>query len=142
MAALDAAASFSPLPLAQMTRACDVSDAFSFGCTLFASDILTGFIVVGMGVDEATVLALSVLPDRQGLGLGTRLLQHALGELAERRVERCLLEVRATNAPALALYARCGFSVDGTRANYYKTPTGREDAILMSRQIQRQAQQT
>ena len=40
------------------------------------------------------------------------------------------LEVRASNAPAIALYERFGFAVDGIRKNYYKNPT--ENAVLMT----------
>lgn len=41
-----------------------------------------------------------------------------------------LLELRASNAPALALYEACGFEIVGRRSGYY--PDG-EDALLMTR---------
>ena len=41
------------------------------------------------------------------------------------------LEVRASNAPAIALYAKHGFAETGRRKNYYDDP--KEDAILMTR---------
>lgn len=41
------------------------------------------------------------------------------------------LEVRASNAPAIALYAKHGFAEAGRRKNYYDDP--KEDAILMTR---------
>lgn len=40
------------------------------------------------------------------------------------------LEVRASNAPAIALYAKHGFVEVGRRKNYYEAP--REDAVLMT----------
>ena len=40
------------------------------------------------------------------------------------------LEVRASNAPAIALYAKHGFGEVGRRKNYYEDP--REDAVLMT----------
>lgn len=40
------------------------------------------------------------------------------------------LEVRASNAPAIALYAKHGFVEVGRRKNYYEAP--KEDAVLMT----------
>lgn len=40
------------------------------------------------------------------------------------------LEVRASNTPAIALYAKHGFAEAGRRKNYYDDP--KEDAILMT----------
>jgi len=38
--------------------------------------------------------------------------------------------VRESNAPAIALYEKLGFTTVGRRKNYYEKP--REDAILMT----------
>ena len=43
------------------------------------------------------------------------------------------LEVRASNSPAIALYAKHGFAEAGRRKNYYEAP--QEDAILMTRRF-------
>ena len=59
------------------------------------------------------------------------------GELIEAMIERAgpeqsfTLEVRTSNAPAIALYERYGFKSVGTRPRYY-ADTG-EDAIIMWR---------
>jgi ribosomal-protein-alanine N-acetyltransferase len=42
------------------------------------------------------------------------------------------LEVRASNASAIALYEKRGFAEVGLRRNYYPTAKGSEDAILMA----------
>jgi ribosomal-protein-alanine N-acetyltransferase len=47
------------------------------------------------------------------------------------RAEAYTLEVRTSNAPAIALYERFGFKSVGTRPRYYQD-TG-EDAIIMWR---------
>ena len=89
-------------------------------------------------LDEATVANVAVLPQHQGRGLGSQLLAEALRHLASDGVRRCLLEVRASNAVALQLYRRHGFSTDGVRKDYYPDGDGREDALLMSCQLYRE----
>lgn len=48
------------------------------------------------------------------------------------------LEVRASNAPAIALYAKHGFEEVGRRKNYYDDP--REDALLMTLTFDRETE--
>jgi len=62
-------------------------------------------------------------------------MQGAFELLGKSGAKRCLLEVRASNAAARGLYRSLGFQVDGVRKNYYPAATGREDALLMSREL-------
>jgi ribosomal-protein-alanine N-acetyltransferase len=80
-------------------------------------------------VDEAHVTTLSVHPDHQGERIGTRLLAVLVREALDRETKALTLEVRATNEPAKALYARFGFAPAGIRRNYY-AEVG-EDALIM-----------
>ena len=73
-------------------------------------------------VDDTTPeLAIAVLPEYLGCGVGTLLLQHLL-EAAKQRYPRVVLSVRATN-PAKRLYERMGFVVTGEIANRIGTPS-------------------
>jgi ribosomal-protein-alanine N-acetyltransferase len=91
---------------------------------------LCGFAVFRQVLDEAEVLNIAVTPAHCRKGFGRRLLRAGLDLLAERA--RCVhLEVRAGNAPAIALYRSEGFQRVGLRRNYYPAVQGREDAILM-----------
>ena len=81
--------------------------------------------------DEAHVATLGVAAERQGEGLGARLLDALLAE-ADRRTPVVLLEVRAENDVALGLYKRRGFVEIGRRRGYYQ-PSG-EDALVMKRE--------
>ena len=48
----------------------------------------------------------------------------------EKKLAFVTLEVRASNAPAIALYEKNGFQSVGVRKNYYSAPT--EDGVLMT----------
>jgi ribosomal-protein-alanine N-acetyltransferase len=91
-----------------------------------------GFAVIEVVLDEGSIHNIAVAPDSQRRGLGQGLLQEVLTLLRQEGARRCLLEVRASNVAAIALYEKRGFAVDGTRKAYYKTATGREDGLLMS----------
>ena len=75
------------------------------------------------------LMNIAVDPSARRQGLGQRLLE-ALIERAGAE-ESYTLEVRTSNAPAIALYERFGFRSAGTRPRYYQD-TG-EDAMIMWR---------
>ena len=92
--------------------------------------------IVGFGglwgvMDEADILNLAVLPEYRRAGIGRALMQTLCDHAGANGIETLFLEVRCTNAPAIALYRSFGFVPYGTRAGYYKNP--REDAVLMRR---------
>ena len=96
---------------------------------------LTGYAVMMQAVDEAHLLNITVLPELQRSGRGSALLLH-LFELARAGAAiRMLLEVRPGNLAAQALYRRHGFLEIGRRRGYYPAHEGREDAIVMARDI-------
>lgn len=99
---------------------------------------LAGYAVLGIGPFDAELEAIGVLPCWRRYGIARRLLKTLIGTAIEAGSERLLLEVRATNHPAISLYQENGFHVDGHRKNYYPAAagaTGREDAVLMSRPL-------
>ena len=81
-------------------------------------------------VGEGFVTNVAVSPACRRQGVAAALLEAALAECAARGVERLCLEVRESNAPAIALYTRFGFALDGRRPRFYSAPT--EDALLYS----------
>jgi ribosomal-protein-alanine N-acetyltransferase len=66
------------------------------------------------------VLTIAVDPTREGHGLGSTLLTELLREAARRQCEDVVLEVRADNVRAQALYRKFGFVQIGTRRGYYQ----------------------
>lgn len=107
---------------------------FSLVAESNGGDVL-GYAIFQQVLDEASLLNIAIDPAHQGRGLGGQLLAGGLEMLAARGVQRCLLEVRVGNAPAIALYRGFGFVDDGLRRNYYPSTQGREHALLMSRTL-------
>jgi ribosomal-protein-alanine N-acetyltransferase len=94
---------------------------------------IVGFVCLRVMSDEAEVLNLAVEPSVRRLGVGARLLDHALQEAAQKGARRVFLEVRDTNEPALALYQRYGFAVSMRRVGYYSDPPA--DALVLSKDL-------
>ncbi|WP_024550795.1 ribosomal protein S18-alanine N-acetyltransferase [Siccibacter turicensis] len=93
---------------------------------------LAAFAITQVVLDEATLFNIAVDPAYQRRGLGRALLEHLINQLEQRDVFTLWLEVRASNAPAIALYESLGFNEATVRRNYYPTADGREDAIVMA----------
>lgn len=94
---------------------------------------LLGYAVMMPGVDEAELLAIAIARTWQRRGWGRILLQSMLALARHQGKRRMLLDVRASNVAAIALYRACGFERIGLRRDYYPADGGREDAILMGR---------
>jgi len=97
--------------------------------------ILVGYTVLMPSLDETHLLNISIAKERQGKGYGARLLRFAMEVARHGGADSMLLEVRPTNAPALALYENYGFQVIGRRKAYYPAAEGREDALVLRRSL-------
>lgn len=89
------------------------------------------YCIVSMAAGEAHILNLCVTPEEQGQGIGRKMLEHVIDQ-ARNAVETIFLEVRPSNAVALALYKKLGFVEIGVRKGYYPSLTGREDALMLA----------
>jgi ribosomal-protein-alanine N-acetyltransferase len=96
---------------------------------------LIGYAVLSIAADEAHVLNVCAAPEVQGEGHGRRLLRALLQVARGRGAQRLFLEVRPSNAAALALYHAEGFNEIGRRPRYYPAIQGREDAIVMAMEL-------
>lgn len=80
--------------------------------------------------DEAHIATIATHPHWRRQGLGRWILLNMLAEARTVGAEKATLEVRVSNAPAIALYTELGFTVVGKRKRYY--PDNGEDALLMT----------
>lgn len=118
------------------TRACGTAaDGRESALVVLVEGVIQGFLIYSQVLDEVSIHDVAVHADCQGQGLGRLLLTQALEHMRTLGAQRCLLEVRKSNQVARSLYRRLQFHEDGVRPNYYPAATGREDAVLMSRQL-------
>lgn len=95
--------------------------------------VLLGYLVAMSGVDEVHLLNITVAPAHQRQGWARCLLDALCLWSRGQRAQWLWLEVRASNAPARALYQAYGFQPVGLRKAYYPMgPLQREDAVVMS----------
>lgn len=101
-------------------------------CDLWSGQVV-GFAVAGLVAPEAELESVVVARPAQRSGVGGRLLTVLLDELRRAGIKELLLEVRASNRPAIRFYQAQNFKQIGVRAGYYADP--QEDAILMASQL-------
>ena len=100
-----------------------------------AHDVLAAYAVMTHAAGESHLLNLCVAPQWQRRGLGGILLAHCRRLAVAYGCESMFLEVRPSNPAGLKLYERNGFEVVGERPGYYTAGDGREDAIVMRRDL-------
>ncbi len=116
-------------------RAAQFTDSLVAGHQLLglqaADGTLLGFAVWSQVLDDAELLDIGVAPACRRQGLGQHLLDAVMAAARAQGAQRLLLEVRAGNLAAQALYQHAGFRLSGRRKGYYPAADGREDACLM-----------
>ncbi len=116
-------------------------DAIAAGYSSVVGDVDGAVVAYGVLMQapgEAQLLNLTVAPSVRRRGLARLLLQRFVDDARQRGAEQCFLEVRVSNAAAIALYAQAGFVPVARRAAYYP-PLGaaamREDALVLRRAL-------
>ena len=93
-----------------------------------------GYCLYQVIFEQAEILRIGTHPNYQRQGIASQLFATLNNELINNKVESLLLEVRADNAPALALYGRQGLTVIHKRKGYYQLPHQPSvDALIMQR---------
>ena len=124
----------SLLQLASADPAAWVAELTGAGCTCSPPRIgIVGFLIGRIAADEFEILNMAVSRAHRRTRIGSKLLESALEFSRIAGCVRAYLEVRASNEPAIALYARHGFTKSGRRPRYYRNPV--EDALLLSLQV-------
>lgn len=93
-------------------------------------EAVVGYAGVALGDDTADVMTIAVAGHARRSGIGRALLLDLVGVAARRRIREVLLEVRADNDAALALYESLGFTRLSRRRGYYGPG---QDGVIMRR---------
>ena len=116
-------------PWSEKSIASELTSKWSYWLVAVEDDRVVGYIGSQSSIDESDVMNVAVHPDYRRKGIAENLINHLVEELKNRGSHALLLEVRASNAPAIALYEKLGFLQVGCRKNYYHNP--REDALIL-----------
>jgi len=90
--------------------------------------VVSAYAAFSVIAGEMELMNIAVHPFHRRKGLAKTLLAEVLRHCTRHKVEQGFLEVRRSNAPAIDLYEKFGFIMQGTRKNYY--PDNNEDALL------------
>jgi len=96
---------------------------------------IIGYYVMMSAASEAHLLNLTIAPDWRRHGLGRDLLDHCVARARDHQADSLFLEVRTSNTAAIALYHSSGFIDLAVRRAYYPTVDGREDALIMKKDL-------
>ncbi len=96
---------------------------------------VAGYAILSVAAGEAHILNLCINPSLRSHGYGERLLDDILFRARTSSVREIFLEVRPSNANALALYKKKGFYQVANRPAYYQADEGREDAAVLAKKL-------
>ena len=119
-------------PWSENSVASELKNPLSLWLVAVEGDRLAGYIGSQSVEGEADVMNVAVHPDFRRRGIAEELCLRLVTILNERNIHSLTLEVRASNAAAIALYEKLGFTLVGRRPNYYRHP--KEDAHIMRKE--------
>ena len=99
-----------------------------------ANDEVVGYCLYQVLFEQAEILRIGTHPNYQRQGIASKIFAKLSEVLKTQAVEALLLEVRADNTPAIALYEQQGFTVIHRRKGYYQLGLQSAiDALIMQR---------
>ena len=119
-------------PWSENSVASELNNDLALWLVAMNDDTVVGYIGSQTVAGETDVMNIAVHPDWRRRGIAQSLIECLVVELKNRGSEALMLEVRASNAPAIALYEKLGFRQVGRRPNYYRNP--KEDALILRKE--------
>lgn len=120
-------------PWSENSIACELNNPLSLWLVAELDGQVVGYIGSQSVPPESDVMNVAVSPAFRRQGIAEKLVLTLCEALAKAGNTSLTLEVRATNAPAIALYEKLGFTQVGRRPNYYRNP--KEDALILRKDL-------
>lgn len=95
-------------------------------------DTVAGYVGSQSVLGESDMMNVAVAPEYRRRGIAQALIQELIRRLSQQGNRSLMLEVRASNTPAITLYHKLGFAQVGRRPNYYRNP--KEDALILRKE--------
>ena len=120
-------------PWSENSIASELTSRLSHWLVAVENGQVVGYIGSQSVLGESDMMNVAVHPDHRRRGIAEMLVNALSSDLKDRSNVCLTLEVRASNAPAIALYEKLGFTQVGLRKNYYRNP--KEDARILRKPL-------
>ena len=107
----------------------ELTNKLSLWLVAMDGEKVVGYVGSQTVLQEADMMNIAVADTHRRRGIAWMLVEELIRQLDAYQLS---LEVRASNAPAIALYEALGFHQVGLRRNYYRNP--KEDALIMRKE--------
>lgn len=102
--------------------------------------VIAGYVCIRIMCEESQICNICVAPKFRRQGYACELLEAVKIFSTEQGCDRCELEVNVSNEPAVGLYKKCGYNVEGVRKNFYRRSRyATRDAYTMILNLQHKA---
>jgi ribosomal-protein-alanine N-acetyltransferase len=96
-------------------------------------NVLAAYCTVTVVLDEAQIINVATAESFKRQGYAEKVLLSVIEECKKRSICIISLEVRESNEPAINLYGKLGFTIEGKRKDFYRNP--RENALVMIKKL-------
>ena len=119
-------------PWSEKSIVSELDNPLSCWLVAVSGEQVVGYVGSQTVLDGSDMMNIAVSPDFRRKGIAESLIEALISFLRERGSRCLILEVRASNVPAIALYEKLGFLEIGRRRNYYRNP--KEDALILRKE--------
>lgn len=119
-------------PWSEKSVASELSNPLSLWYVAMDGVKLVGYVGSQTVLDGSDMMNVAVDPSYRRQGIAEQLIEKLIEGVKQKGAICLLLEVRASNAPAIRLYEKLGFSQVGRRPSYYRNP--KEDALILRKE--------